>query len=178
MVTRTWGEENEVDFYLLPLASIPFCLQTDANDSDCEGVGTRWKTASNTLFRMPCPTPISSKPGNENAYLQFRAGSRYGNSRRRWHLDKPVPLQEQGAWALYLAFHVTSGLSGERWWREKETLPSFAGPQQSQAWMPVLRVMSSGAMYVLHVQLTFQLIQELLLKRSSTKHQLGTTYIT
>lgn len=178
MVTRTWGEENEVDVYLLSLASIPFCLQTDANDSDCEGVGTRWKTASNTLFRMPCPTPTSSKPGNENAYLQFRAGSRYGNSRKQWHLDKPVPLQnkvhEPSTWpSMWHPVWVERGGGEKR--KPYHRLQALSNVRPGcQCYVLCLR----GAMYVLHVQLTFHLIQELLLKRSSTKHQFGTTCIT
>lgn len=96
MVTRTWGDENEVVFRVLLLALIPFCFQTDANDTNCEGVGTRWKIARN-IIQDVLPHPNFLQAGNENAYLPFRAGCSYGDSRKWWGLDKPVPLQEQPA---------------------------------------------------------------------------------
>lgn len=67
-VTKTWGvggggQRSESAFYCMLLALILSCFQTDAKDTDFQGVGTKWKAASNTLLSMPCLTPISSQPG-------------------------------------------------------------------------------------------------------------------
>ena len=54
------------------------------------------------------------------------------------------------------AFHVMSGLSGERWEREKEALPLSAGLSSPR---PGCRQYALGGTCVLHAQLTSELIQ-------------------
>lgn len=69
------------------LALILFCFQTDAKDTDFQGVGTRWKAASNTLFSMPYSNFLQA--WNSNAYPSLRLALPMETG--------PVPPQEQVA---------------------------------------------------------------------------------
>lgn len=109
---------------LVCLALIPFCFQTDANDTDFQGQMEDCN-CSNTYSRCLVPTPISSKPGIEMPIL---------------HLGLILAIETEGF--RQVKYHPRNELLKTYTWpsvwhpdwgeRERKSLALFAGPQ----WMP------------------------------------------